>query len=93
MAYTGALREFLISVGQGESDLEGARQRLSAFQDYNPQSLFNRLDRSGDGLVTAQEIKDFLVDNGVSTVELPEIQVIIDFFDGDGNGQLNTEEF
>jgi len=36
MAYTGSLRDFLIAVGQGESDLEIARQKLSGFQDYNP---------------------------------------------------------
>ena len=93
MAYQGTLRDFLIAVGRGESDLEASRQRLSGFQDYNPQSLFNRIDRSGDGSVTAQELVDFLQSNGSSDVEVREAQVLIDFFDGDGNGQLSVEEF
>jgi hypothetical protein len=60
MAYSGTIRDFLVAVGQGESDLEAIRQKLSGYQDYNPQTLFNRIDRSGDGLATAQEVVEFL---------------------------------
>lgn len=31
--------------------------------------------------------------NSVHTIEVAEIQALIDFFDGDGNGKLNLEEF
>lgn len=93
MAYQGTLRDFLVAVGRGEGDLEAQRQKLSGFQDYNPSTLFNRVDRSGDGNLTAQEIVDFLESNDVTGVEVREAQVLIDFFDGSGDGKLNLEEF
>ena len=39
------LKNLLVAVGDGERDLEGARQRLCSIRDFAPHSAFQRLDR------------------------------------------------
>ena len=51
------------------------------------------IDKDRDGSITAQEIVDFLAGTGEKSIEVKEVQVLIDFFDSDGNSTLNQTEF
>jgi hypothetical protein len=39
------LKNLLVAVGDGERDLEAARQRLCSIRDFAPHAAFQRLDR------------------------------------------------
>ena len=59
------LTNLLVAVGDGERDLEGARQRLCSIRDFAPHSAFERIDRDISGAVTSVELINFLRDNSV----------------------------
>lgn len=42
------LKNFLVAVGDGERDLEAARQRLCSIPDFAPHSAFQRIDRDNN---------------------------------------------
>ena len=56
------LKDLLVAVGDGERNLEGARQRLCSIRDFAPHSAFQRFDRDGNGYVTSIEVLNFLRD-------------------------------
>ena len=87
------LCEFILAIGEGEQNLEDARQGLAEILEYNPATLFNRVNRSGTGKISADEIIQFCTDNGLATLETDETQLLIDFFDDGGAGALGFEEF
>jgi len=87
------LRNFLVAVGDGERDLEVARQRLCNIRDFALHSAFERVDRDCSSFVTGREINNFLRDNGVFTVLDSECQNLVNFFDNNGNGTLSFQEF
>ena len=93
LSFSGMLAEFLLAIGEGEGNLEEARQKTSEILEYNPATLFNRVNRNNNGHITADEIINFCADNGLTTIEKDETQLLIDFFDDEGNGTLNFEEF
>ena len=93
MSFAFTLKDFLVSIGEGERDLENARQKLANFVEFCPQTLFNRLDRDGNGSLTAKELHEFLAANGVHTVEPVEIEVLLNFFSTEGNGSVTLTEF
>ena len=93
MALVGLVRDFLVAVGSGERELEEARQELSNIGGYNPGGLFKLMDDNNNEELTAQEIVDFLSSTGEKTIDVAEVQVLIDFFDSDGSGALNPVEF
>jgi Ca2+-binding EF-hand superfamily protein len=45
---------------------------LTSIPDFTPQSAFERIDRNQSGEISAQEIVDFLKDNAINHVEVPE---------------------
>lgn len=87
------VRDFLVAVGNGERELEEARQGLSNVEGYNPGALFKIIDTDGDGNIEADELLRFLEATGEKTITETELQVLIDFFDVDNNGRLNETEF
>jgi len=93
LSFSAMLAEFLLTIGEGENDLEDARQNLSEILEYNPATTFNRVNRGNNGSIKADEIIAFCADNGLTTIEKDETAVLIDFFDDTGNGTLNFEEF
>lgn len=87
------LKSFLTALGEGESMLERARQRLCEIRDFAPFSAFQRIDRDCNGAVTAFELLDFLRENKVYAVNSIECQRIVKFFDSNEDGRLSFEEF
>jgi len=87
------LKALLVAVGDGERDLEGARQRLCAIRDFALHSAFERVDRDATAWVSGREIVNFLRDNAVHHVSDPEASDLVKFFDSDGNGKLSFQEF
>ena len=87
------LKVLLIAVGDGERDLEAARQRLCSIRDFALHSAFERVDRDATNWVTSKELVDFLRDNGVFHVSDAEAYDLVKFFDSDGNGKLSFQEF
>ena len=87
------LKALLVAVGDGERDLEGARQRLCAIRDFAPRAAFERIDRDISGAITSVEIINFLRDNSVYHVAEPEAFNLVSFFDNDGNKRLTFQEF
>jgi len=59
------LKDFLVAVGDGERQLEGARSRLCSIRDFAPNSAFQRMDRNCSGNVSSREFIDFLRSQGV----------------------------
>ena len=86
------LTNLLVAVGDGERDLEGARQRLCSIRDFAPHSAFERLDRDVSGSITSIELINFLRDNSVYHVAESEAFNLICFFDSDGNKRLTFQE-
>ena len=87
------LKRFLVAVGDGETDLEGARQRLCHIRDFAPHSAFQRIDRDGTNFVTSFELLTFLRDHGNFTASENELYRLVRFFDCDEDGRLNFQDF
>ena len=87
------LKNFLVATGDGESELELTRQRLCNIRDFAPRAGFERIDRDMSGSLSVSELQNFLRDNSVHHVSDSELYNLIKFFDSDGNGRLNYQEF
>lgn len=87
------LKNLLVTVGDGERDLEAARQRLCNIRDFALLAAFERIDRDATGTVDSVEIVNFLRDNGVAHITEGEAYNLISFFDSDGNKRLSFQEF
>ena len=87
------LKEFLVAVGDGERQLEGARSRLCSIRDFAPNSAFQRMDRDCSGSVSSREVIAFLRDQSVYHVTESEAFQLVSFFDNNGNGRLDFQEF
>ena len=87
------LKNLLVAVGEGERDLEAARQRLCEIRDFAPMSSFERFDRDMIGQISSFEILNFLRDNSVYHVSESEAFALVQFFDNNGNNKLSFQEF
>ena len=87
------LKNLLVAVGDGERDLEAARQRLCEIRDFAPMSAFERFDRDMNGQITSFEIINFLRDNSVFHISEGEAFTLVQFFDSNGNNRLSFQEF
>ena len=87
------LKNFLVAVGDGERDLENARQRLCNISDFAPNSAFQRIDRDMSNSIGSREINNFLRDNSVYHVSESETFTLTQFFDSNGNNRLSFQEF
>ena len=87
------LKDFLVAVGDGERQLEGARSRLCMIRDFAPRAAFERMDRNASGNVSSREFVDFLRSQGVYHITESEAYQLVSFFDNNGNGSLSLDEF
>jgi Ca2+-binding EF-hand superfamily protein len=87
------LKNFLVAVGDGERDLELARQRLCNIPDFAPHAAFQRIDRDYSLQITSREFASFLRDNGIYHVLESELHNLIVFFDSNGNQRISFQEF
>jgi Ca2+-binding EF-hand superfamily protein len=83
------LKNFLVAVGDGERNLEAARQRMCTIRDFAPHSAFQRIDRDGSGAVDSHELCAFLRDHGNYTATEGECHRLVRFFDSDEDGRLS----
>ena len=86
------LKNLLVAVGDGERQLEAARQRLCSIRDFAPHSAFQRLDRDSSNYVTASELIAFLRDHRNFSASETECYRVVKFFDSDENGSLTLQE-
>jgi hypothetical protein len=86
------LKNLLVAVGDGERQLEAARQRLCSIRDFAPHSAFQRLDRDSSNYVTASELIAFLRDHRNFSASETECYRVVKFFDSDENGRLTFQE-
>ena len=87
------LKDFLVAVGSGERQLEGARAGLCRIRDFAPRAAFERMDRNASGNVSSREFVDFLRSQSVYHVTESEAYQLVSFFDNNGNGSLSLDEF
>jgi len=86
------LKNLLVAVGDGERQLEAARQRLCSIRDFAPHSAFQRLDRDSSNAVTASDLIAFLRDHRNFSASETECYRVVKFFDNDENGRLTFQE-
>lgn len=87
------LKALLVTVGDGERDLEAARQRLCNIRDFALLAAFERIDRDATGAITSIELVNFLRDNGIAHITEGEAYNLISFFDSNGDKRLSFQEF
>jgi len=75
-----------------ENASESFRQRLAANPGFNSYEAFNSLDLSGDGQISASEMKRMIESRGYF-VGFKEVDAVIDKFDKNRNGLVSFSEF
>ena len=86
------LKNLLLDIARGEQKLELIRQRLASFEDFEPYTAFQRIDRNRNDFIVAEEIVEFLGDNKIQGVTLDEAQYLVKFFDSDDDQKLSYPE-
>lgn len=81
------------SIAIDESDIERLRQELAQTRDFDARALFERLDTTKDGSISAQEMQTFMSENYVKDIEVQQCQDIIAEFDSSQDGLMNYDEF
>ena len=84
--------KLLLTLAQGERNVEISRQVLSDNFDFDAFQIFKFLDREGKNRVDAVNLVDFLRSKGVFVTDC-EAQFVILFYDQDGDGALSYCEF
>ena len=85
------LAQFLVSLAEGESAVEEARQVLSEHPDFSPLSLYNHLDLSRLG-VSASDLSEFL-ERMNSYANYDEASSVVSSYDANSDSRLNYHEF
>merc|ERR1711939_92184 len=79
-----------VMIMQKRAAASSFKQRIAKF--------FERLDTSGDGLVTREEFKEALQIPSMRfllkgmEIDAGDADMLFDFFEGDGDGHINTQE-
>lgn len=78
-----------------ENDIEGLRQVFAHMRDFtiNQRALFDLIDRTKSGNVSAADLLAFLQENLVKEQSEATCQEMISEFDSNGDGMLNFDEF
>lgn len=81
--------EFFVRIARTEKKLEVIRQMLCEFEQFEPYSAFQRIDRSRNNLLTAPDILQFLRENQQKTFTEDQIfNTFIKQYDIDKDGIL-----
>lgn len=85
----------LLTIAEHESNIEEARQDLAALCEFSPKRLFNYMDIEKDDKITADELVQFMFDNGMAGNDTTEniAREVIKEFDTELNGSLTYDEF
>ena len=87
------LKDIMVAVGDGERELEVARQRLCNIRDFAPNSGFQRIDRNLSDFISSFELLNFLRDNQINHASEAELFQLVRFFDSDEDGRLSFQDF
>lgn len=89
--YKGFL--LLKSISENEQIVEEQRQQLCKQNGFEPWAGFKRIDRQGQGKISAHDIITFLNENMVDYISEAECFQMFRFFDRDNDGFLDFEDF
>lgn len=84
--------DLLSALASQESTLEYSRQTLAAHQDFEPYSLFLRLDSRSKGFLVVEDILNFLENNSLAS-SLKSCELLLKQFDYDRDGSWVFAEF
>ena len=87
------LKQALLTFSKGERSIEKQRQTVAAIREFEPHAAFQRLNRGQDGHISSMEILMFLRSNNVEDATEADTAYIVKFFDSDGDGVLDYEDF
>jgi len=87
------LKNYLVAVAEGESNLERLRQRLCEIRDFTPCMAFQRLDRCANEFLTSIDLLNFERDNCIYSTTETENYRLLKFFDSDEDGRLSYNDF
>ena len=68
------------------------RERLADHYAFEPRSAFKRLDRNRNFSLSANEVQDFLRDNGIFVLS-DDCKALVAAYDGDKDEKLDYREF
>jgi len=86
------LADLLLTISDGERQIEIVRQILCEQIDFEPYAAFRRIDRHRKTTINALDLLAFLTDNKVYYAE-SDCRGFIKRYDIDGDGSLNFNEF
>lgn len=79
-------------IGEGEQEIEYARQTLFEAIGGNTEVAFKRLDKFDRNAISVHEVAEFLKTFNIYP-EQEELKFIIDYYDQEGNGTLTLKSF
>jgi len=86
--------EFFVRIARIEKKLEVIRQMLCEFGQFEPYSSFQRIDRSRNNVLTAQDLLLFLKENQQSCFTEDQIfNTFVKHYDFDDDGILCYAEY
>lgn len=87
--------EFFVNTIKLSRDCEVLKQLINQKADFEPYYVFTRIDRLDKGYIDTQDIVNFLKDNEffLAAKDKKEVDLLIEYYDRDFNGNLNFEEF
>lgn len=84
--------DLLSALASQESALEYSRQSLAAHEDFEPYTLFLRLDSRSKGFLVVEDIHSFLENNSLA-LSSKSCELLLKQFDYDGDGSWVFAEF
>jgi Ca2+-binding EF-hand superfamily protein len=77
------------AISDNEIIVEEQRKQLALQNGFEPWAAFKRIDRGGQGKISAGDINDFLRENMVDYLSEVECYHMFQFFDSDKDGFLD----
>jgi hypothetical protein len=74
------LADMLITIGEEEQAIERLRYQLASHPDFEPYAAFSRLDRRNKGMLTSEQVRDFLRDNRHSSILESQCTLVVKYF-------------
>ena len=84
--------KMLMNINDNEKKCEITRNNLCQINNFNPYSIFNRIDNDCTNFLTEDNIINFLNSNSIYCTE-KEIKTLIKFYDYDSSHSLNYNQF
>jgi Ca2+-binding EF-hand superfamily protein len=84
--------QLLKAISENEEIVEEQRIQLAKQSNFEPWAAFKRIDRNGQGKISAYDINTFLQENMVDYIEESECFHMFNFFDKDSDGFLDFGE-